>query len=50
METHAGTSKNLSPSPKELMGFISFGGLYLCLGGGPIPGYVPGLRDLILMT
>jgi len=26
-------AKNISPSPKGLMGFISFGGLYFCLGG-----------------
>jgi len=39
-------AKNISPSPKGLMGFILFGGAIFLFGGlsppKPMPGYVPG--------
>jgi len=43
MNSFGDKPKNIIPSPKGIMGFISFGGGYIFVWGlKPMPGYVPG--------
>jgi len=47
------SNKNISLSPKGILGFISFGGLYLCLGGltpPPCHTWLRPTRELILIN